>query len=88
MKIKKKIYHKVIVFEGAKKKGKKTFIEFGWVENPIFNNEIYVIAHSIHKGGSGEEEMRVDEALMYIQGLAMALNAKGGIRLEKIFKSK
>lgn len=82
---KKKIAHKVISFQGRKKNSKDTFIEFGWVENPTFNNDIYIMVNSAHKGGSGYWEVRTDEALMYIQGLAMALNIKNGIRLEKLF---
>lgn len=81
----KKVTHKVIRFQGSKKKGKNTFIEFGWIENPTFKNNIYIMVHSAHKGGSGYWELRTDEALMYIQGLAMALNIKSGIRLEKIY---
>ncbi len=81
----KKIIHKVIRFQGGRKKGKDTFIEFGWVENPTFNNDIYIMINSAHKGGSGYWELRTDEALMYIQGLALALNTKiTGIKIEKL----
>ena len=39
---KEKIYHKVIRFEGRKKNNRPTFMEFGWVENPTFKNDIYI----------------------------------------------
>ena len=73
---KKKNEYKVVRIQGAKKKGKETFLEFGYIKNPTFNNDVYVIIHSAHKGGSGIYEMRTDEALMYIQGLSMVLNKK------------
>jgi len=82
----KKILHKVVRFQGAKGNGRETFIEFGWVENPTFNNDIYIMVVSAHKSGDGLWEMRTDEALMYIQGLAMTLNVKSGLKLEKLFK--
>ena len=95
--MKKKIYNKVVRFRGAKKKGKDTFIEFGWIENPTFNNDIYIWVQSAHRGGDYLKELRTDEALLYIQGLSMALNIKGargagfidkdGIRLERILES-
>ena len=73
----KKIYNKVVRFLGGKKKGKDTFIEFGWIENPTFHNDIYVWSESAHKGGGSLHELRTDEALLYIQGLSMTLNVPG-----------
>ena len=98
--MKKKIYNKVVKFMGARKNGKPTFIEFGWIENPTFKNDVYILVNSAHKGGSDSfeygYELRTDEALLYIQGLSMALNVKGergagfvekdGIRLERVLK--
>ena len=94
----KKIYNKVVRFLGGKKKGKDTFIEFGWIENPTFHNDIYVWSESAHKGGGSLHELRTDEALLYIQGLSMALNVKGergagfvgkdGISLERVLETK
>ena len=94
----KKIYNKVVRFLGGKKKGKDTFIEFGWIENPTFHNDIYVWAESAHKGGGSLHELRTDEALLYIQGLSMTLNVKGergagfvgkdGISLERVLETK
>ena len=86
--MKKKTYYNVVRFQGKKKNGKETFIEFGYIENPTFKNDIYIMVNSVHKEGSGSWELRTDEALMYIQGLSMALNIKGGIRLERIFNDK
>ena len=77
-----KKYHKVVEFRGSR----KTYMKFGWVENPTFKNDIYVDTKSAHKGGSGFYELRTDEALLYIQGLAMALNSKMGVKLEKLIK--
>ena len=71
-----KIYHKVIRFEGRKKNNRPTFMEFGWVENPTFKNDIYIMINSAHKGGSGAWEVRTDEALLYIQALAAVIRRK------------
>lgn len=85
MKKRKKVLHKVVRFEGGKRKGRLTFMEFGYVENPTFNNDIYIMVVSAHKGGDGLTYLRTDEALLYIQGLAMALNKKiTGLNLEKL----
>lgn len=73
--MKKKIYHKIVRIIG-KKKNKHTFMEFGWVENPTFENDIYIMVNSAHRGGSGAWELRTDEALLYIQGLAAAIRRK------------
>ena len=81
----KKKLHKVIRFQGARKNGKKTFMEFGWVENPTFENDVFFKIESAHKGGSGYWELRTDEALLFIHGLSMSLNAKNGLKIEKMF---
>ena len=73
---KKRIYHKVIRIEGKTKNNRWTFIEFGWVENPTFKNDIYYTINSAHKGGSGSWELRTDEALLYIQGLSAVIRRK------------
>jgi len=81
---KRKIYHQVFRVEGKSPSGKLTFIEFGWVENPTFGNDIYLDVVSAHKGGEFTKEMRTDEALIFIQGLAQAINYKlTGIELIK-----
>lgn len=74
--MKKKIYHKVIRIIGKKKNNRHTFMEFGWIENPSFKNDIYIMNNSAHKGGSGCWELRTDEALLYIQGLAAVIRRK------------
>ena len=74
--MKKKIYHKIIRIIGKKKNNRYTFIEFGWVENPTFENDIYYMVNSAHRGGSGAWELRTDEALLYIQGLSAAIRRK------------
>ena len=74
--MKKKIYHKVVRIEGKKKNNRYTFMEFGWVENPTFNNDIYIMINSAHKGGSGVSELRTDEALIHIQALSMVIRRK------------
>lgn len=74
--IKGKAYHKVVRIVGKKKNNRHTFMEFGWVENPTFNNDIYIMINSAHKGGSGCWELRTDEALLYIQGLAAVIRRK------------
>ena len=71
-----KIYHKVLRIVGEKKNNRHTFMEFGWIENPTFKNDIYVIIVSAHKGGDGSWELRTDEALLYIQGLVATLRQK------------
>jgi hypothetical protein len=76
MKRKKKIYHKIIRVEGKKKNNRYTFMEFGWVENPTFDNDIYIMINSAHKGGSGAWELRTDEALIYIQALSACIRRK------------
>lgn len=84
--MRKKTFHKIIRFqgEGRKNKRKYTFMEFGWVENPTFKNDIYFMINSAHKGGSGTWELRTDEALCFIQGLAAAINRKmTGLVLER-----
>ena len=68
----KKVLHKVFRVGGKY----NTFIEFGWVENPTFNNEIYLMVVSKHKGGDDLKFLRIDEALIFIEGLARAVNAK------------
>jgi len=73
---KKKIWHKVVRIEGKTKNGNPTLMEFGWVENPTFDNDIYTIINSAHKGGSGSWELRTDEALLYIQGLTATIRQK------------
>ena len=73
---KKKIWHKVVRIEGKTKNNRPTLMEFGWVENPTFDNDIYIIINSAHKGGSGSWELRTDEALLYIQGLTAAIRQK------------
>ena len=73
---KKKVYHKIIRFEGKKKNNCLTFMEFGWIENPTFKNDIYIMINSAHRGGSGAWELRTDEALLYIQGLAAVIRRK------------
>ena len=81
----KKILHKVVRFQGAKRNSRETFMEFGWVENPTFNNDIYLMVVSAHKSGDGLWFLRTDEALIYIQGLSMTLNKKiTGINIEKL----
>ena len=72
----KKIYHKVVRFEGKKKNNRLTFMEFGWIENSTFGNDIYIMINSVHKGGSGAWELRTDEALLYIQALAIVIRRK------------
>ena len=74
--MKKKIYHKIIRIIGSKKNNRYTFMEFGWVESPTFENDIYIMINSAHRGGSGAWELRADEALLYIQGLAAAIRRK------------
>jgi len=83
-KVKKKELVKVVRIIGRTKNNRPTFIEFGYVENPSFNNDIYFMIHSAHKGGSGLWELRTDEALIFIQGLAMALNVKSGLKIERL----
>ena len=73
---KKKKYHQVIRFEGKKKNNRLTFMEFGWIENPTFQNDVYIMINSAHKGGSGAWELRTDEALLYIQALAAVIRRK------------
>ena len=51
-------------------------MEFGWVENPIFENDIYIMVNSAHKSGSGAWELRTDEALIYVQALAACIRRK------------
>ena len=72
----KKIYHKVVRVEGKKKNNRYTFMGFGWGENPTFKNDIYIMINSPHKGGSGSWELRIDEALLYIQALAAVIRRK------------
>jgi len=71
-KTKKKTLHKVIRFEGSY----NTFLEFGWIENPTYKNDIYIMTSSKHEPKEDLTELRTDEALLYIQGLANALNRK------------
>ena len=62
----------------------KTYMEFGWIENPTFKNEFYIDIVSKHKSGTHNWELRTDEALIFIQGLASALNNKlTGLKLIK-----
>jgi len=68
----KKKYIPVVIIHGAK----NTYMEFGIVENPTFNNDIYYKIVSAHKGGSGEWEMRTDEVLLYIQALSACIRRK------------
>lgn len=74
--MKKKIYYKIIRIIGKRKNNRHTFMEFGWVKNPTFENDIYIMVNSAHKGGSGTWELRTDEALLYIQGLSIAIRRK------------
>lgn len=76
IKEKKKIYHKIIRIIGKTKYNRSTFMEFGWVENPTFENDIFIIMKSAHKDGSGSWELRTDEALLYIQGLSAVIRQK------------
>lgn len=77
----KKILHKVVSYQGKY----NTFIETGWVENPTFNNDIYLMVNSRHKGGEGLWFYRTDEALTLIEAMARAVNTKlTGIQLEQI----
>ena len=86
---KKRIYHQVFKVEGKSPRGKLTFMKFGWVENPTFGNDIYIDIVSAHKGGSGSWELRTYEAIIFIQGLAQALNYKlTGLELIKKRKLK
>ena len=71
-KIKKKIYHSVFRVEGSY----NTIMDFGWVENPTFNNEFYIDVVSKHKSGTHNWELRLDESLIFIKGLASAINKK------------
>ena len=73
---KKKVYHKVVRFAGGKKNNRVTFLEFGWIESPTFHNDIYIMINSAHKGGDSASELRTDEALLYIQGLAAVVRRK------------
>jgi len=76
--------HKVIRFEGGVRNKVPTFMEFGWIENPTFGNDIYILINSAHQGGTGYWELRTDEALLFVHGLAMALNSKQGMKLERM----
>lgn len=51
-------------------------MEFGWIENPTFENDIYTTIKSAHKGGSESWELRTDEALIYIQALTACIRRK------------
>ena len=66
---KRKKYIPVVLILGSY----NTKMEFGVVENPTFDNDIYISIVSKHKGGSGDYEMRTDEALIHIQGLAACI---------------
>ena len=75
----KKKLHKVFRVEGEG----GTFIETGWVENPTFKNDIYLMVNSRHKGGEGLWFYRTDEALVLIEAMSRAVNTKiTGIKLE------
>ena len=69
---KRKKYIPVVFFRGAS----NTYMEFGIVENPTFDNDIYYKIVSAHKGGNGEWEMRTDEALLHIQALSACIRRK------------
>ena len=73
-KVKRKIkkYIPIVIIKGAK----NTYMEFGIVENPTFDNDIYYKIVSAHKRGSGEWEMRTDEALLYIQAFSACIRRK------------
>ena len=72
MKKKRKIYHMVFRTEGTY----KTYLEFGWIENSTFKNEFYIDIVSRHKSGTHNWELRLDEALIFIQGLSWSINKK------------
>jgi len=77
---KRKKLHKVVRYEGKY----NTFIEIGWVENPTFRNDIYLMVNSKHKNGEGLCFYRTDEALLLIEGMARAINYKlTAIRLKE-----
>lgn len=73
MKSCKKKSYKIIRFIGNKKNNRENFLEFGWVENSTFNNNIYILIHSAHKDGDMYWELRTDEALLFIQGLSKVI---------------
>ena len=52
-----------------------SYMEFGLIKNPTYDNRIYKKVRSEHEGEWSEhyDEMRIDEALNTIQGLAEAL---------------
>ena len=68
----KKRYIPVIIIRGKR----NTYMEFGIVENPTFDNDIYYKIISSHKGGSGQWEMRTDEALLYVQAFSACIRRK------------
>ena len=68
---KRKKFHTIIRVCGDRK---KSYLEFGWIENPTFRNNIYIKIKSVHKNNNDiTTEMRTDEALIYIQGLVMVI---------------
>ncbi len=83
--MKKKKLHKIVSYQGKY----NTFIETGWVENPTFHNDIYLMVNSRHKGGGGLWFYRTDEALILIEAMARTVNTKlTGIQLEQNMEGK
>jgi len=73
-KSKKKIkkYIPVVILKGSK----NTFMEFGIIKNPSFNNVIYWKIKSTHKEYEEKWEMRLDETFYLIESLLIVLRRK------------